>query len=79
MGRAIDIDKLQWYTADKQIELIEQAIADVVTPFVVNRPTVEPELKNQEIYMTSATNCGAEMTENSEYSVDHNIQCVRKV
>ena len=52
--RAIDIESFYWYIADKQAELIEQAIADVVTPFVVNQPTVEPELKNQEIYITSA-------------------------
>ena len=58
---AIDINKLYWYIADKQEELIEQAIADVVTPFVVNQPTVEPEPKNQEIYITSAPNCETKM------------------
>ena len=59
--RAIDIESFYWYIADKQAELIEQAIADVVTPFVVNQPTIDPELKNREIYITSAPNCGAQM------------------
>ena len=61
MGRAIDIDKLctdlmeRWDIADKQKEeLVRQVMADIVVPIVVSQPTVEPELKNQEIYITSA-------------------------